>query len=620
MRYGISASLIHSKEKGKDTKDFSVVTNQRVYQFKADSAVSAKEWVKTLQKVIFRSHNDGDSVKISLPIENVIDIEQSPVIPFAETLKISVIHSDDTYAVDEVRKTSYGAHRMLTDAQYFFTFFSFGQDALNVLRTMVDDTTAQRFPKTFSRPLQLTTSPVHVTLRGSPGLESVMTFEDSPVDPGTPVFHENVRATLVPFSPPGSGQVSPRVSGDWGRRSMDVSRRSMDFSTRNFSRASFVQGRRAASESRNRLTKAHKETKDFSVAPQASTDSFVHSLEQGTESSEPNVSSNETHASGSQILDRSDVFQAPTIHRLQKPPRRPKISKRGRSFDDERTDSGIAHIKVRPPSRSHTDQSAPENLQVSDSKTSELAHASSSPTLQQLVKAGSYPLQRAAGFADYLRSRSKQMSNLLATESMGYVEKVSGMWAGGRRHYGEREGVMPEDKLDDPEEEGDPANYGDNFRAHFALPESERLQATYFGFLHRVLPLYGKIYIGHKKFCFRSTLPGTKTKLVLPIKDIENVNKDFRFGYPALVIVIRGHEELFFHFYQTEDRDDCAVTLLEMLETMTYLDESGLLTKRMRRKPRLRNLSINCCRRQDRTASMSTEKDASVGPEGNASS
>lgn len=333
MRYGISASLIHSKEKGKDTKDFSVVTNQRVYQFKADSAVSAKEWVKTLQKVIFRSHNDGDSVKISLPIENVIDIEQSPVIPFAETLKISVIHSDDTYAVDEVRKTSYGAHRMLTDAQYFFTFFSFGQDALNVLRTMVDDTTAQKIPQDFLSPSPANhESRSRDTSRVSRSRKCYDLRGDSPVDPGTPVFHENVRATLVPFSPPGSGQVSPRVSGDWGRRSMDVSRRSMDFSTRNFSRASFVQGRRAASESRNRLTKAHKETKDFSVAPQASTDSFVHSLEQGTESSEPNVSSNETHASGSQILDRSDVFQAPTIHRLQKPPRRPKINKRGRSL------------------------------------------------------------------------------------------------------------------------------------------------------------------------------------------------------------------------------------------------------------------------------------------------
>ena len=580
MRYGISASLIHSREKGKDTKDFSVVTNQRVYHFKADSAVSAKEWVKTLQKVIFRSHNDGDSVKISLPIENVIDIEQSPVIPFAETLKISVVHSDDTYAVDEVRKLSYGAYRMLTDAQYFFTFFSFGQDALNVLRTMVDDTTAQKIPQDFLSPSPANDeSRSRDTSRVPRSRKRYDLRGDSPVDPGTPVLHENVRATLVPFSPTGSGQVSPRVSGDWGRRSMDVSRRSMDLSTRDFSRASFDQGRRAASESRNRLTKAHKVTKDFSVAPQASTDSFVHSLEQGTESSGPNISSNETHASGSQILDRSDVFQSPTIHRLQKPPRRPNINKRGRSFDDERRDSGIAHIKVRPPSRSHTDQSAPENQQVCDLKSSELAHASSSPTLQQLVKAGSYPLQRAAGFAGYLRSRSKRMSNLLATESMGYVEKVSGMWAGGRRHYGEREGVVPEDKLDDPEEEGDPANYGDNFRAHFALPESERLQATYFGFLHRVLPLYGKIYIGNKKFCFRSTLPGTKTKLVLPIKDIENVNKDLRFGYPALVIVIRGHEELFFHFYQSEDRDDCAVTLLEMLETMTYLDESGLLTQ-----------------------------------------
>ena len=82
---------------------FSIITHQRVYHFKADSAASAKEWVKILQKVIFRSHNDGDSVKISLPVENIIDIEESPVIEFAETLKIRVVDSDETYAIDEVR-------------------------------------------------------------------------------------------------------------------------------------------------------------------------------------------------------------------------------------------------------------------------------------------------------------------------------------------------------------------------------------------------------------------------------------------------------------------------------------------------------------------------------------
>ena len=102
LRYGISAALSEPKEKGKDVTTFSVITDQRTYHFKADSHSSAKEWVKTLQKVIFRSHNDGDSVKISLPIENVIDIEESPVIEFAETLKVRVIDSDETYAIDEV--------------------------------------------------------------------------------------------------------------------------------------------------------------------------------------------------------------------------------------------------------------------------------------------------------------------------------------------------------------------------------------------------------------------------------------------------------------------------------------------------------------------------------------
>lgn len=172
------------------------------------------------------------------------------------------------------------------------------------------------------------------------------------------------------------------------------------------------------------------------------------------------------------------------------------------------------------------------------------------------------------------------MSNLLATESMGYVEKVSGMWAGGRRHYGDAQDPAPEDPAGggaDDDEDG----HGERFRVHFALPESEKLQATFFGYLHRVLPLYGKIYISNRNFCFRSLLPGTKTKMVLPLKDIENVDKEkgFRFGYSGLVIVIRAVEELFFEFRTADIRDDCAVTLLQNLETIKYLQESGLLTQ-----------------------------------------
>ena len=205
----------------------------------------------------------------------------------------------------------------------------------------------------------------------------------------------------------------------------------------------------------------------------------------------------------------------------------------------------------------------------------------SSPTLQDLVKAGSYPLQRAAGFAGYLKNKSGRMSKLLASESMSYLEKVSGMWAGNRKHYGENEAALPDDRDVDPEDDEANVGHGDRFRAHFALPPTEKLQATYFGFLQRVLPLYGKIYISNRKFCFRSLLPGTKTKIVLPLKDVENVDKEkgFRFGYQGLVLVIRGHEELFFEFSSAEHRDDCAVTLLQILESVRYMEESGVLAR-----------------------------------------
>ena len=101
LRYAISANLADSKDKD-NTKDFVVSTDNRTYQFRADSVPSAKEWVKTLQKVIFRSHNDGDSVKILVPIENVIDIEDNAMLDFAETCKLRVLESEDSFAIDEV--------------------------------------------------------------------------------------------------------------------------------------------------------------------------------------------------------------------------------------------------------------------------------------------------------------------------------------------------------------------------------------------------------------------------------------------------------------------------------------------------------------------------------------
>lgn len=269
------------------------------------------------------------------------------------------------------------------------------------------------------------------------------------------------------------------------------------------------------------------------------------------------VASSSDDPSASQILKGSEVFQSPTL--LQSNVAANVTGKSSRSSSERQR-------KMPGPIDTSYEGSGP-------------MQTPGTPSLKDITKMGTYPLQRAGAFADYLNKTSRKMSSLLATESMGYVEKVSGMWKGGRKHYDEPAGPRPDEDDLYEDSEGKVQTSMERFRAHFALPETEKLQATYFGYLLRVLPLYGKIYISDRNFCFRSLLPGTRTKLILPLKDIENADKEkgFRFGYAGLVIVIKGHEELFFEFNASEVRDDCAVTLLQSLETTKYLRESGLL-------------------------------------------
>ncbi|RDW73756.1 sterol 3-beta-glucosyltransferase [Coleophoma crateriformis] len=560
LRYGISANVA-DKEKGKDASHFTVTTHQRKFHFKADSTPSAKEWVKALQKIIFRSHNDGDSVKISLPIENIIDIEHSQIIDFADTCKIRVIDNDETYAIDE----------------YFFSFFSFGKEALNVLKILVEDTTAQKIPEDL-----LALAPGQDgTHSPKPRSPRQLTREKSsmppPITTSVPPLPDNVGSTLSPLLSPGLGGRSPRASTDLSRGSSDYrqslelnkfGRRSVDLS-----RKSKVEpAMRSLSTSRGSLSRNRLEDRRVSEK-QGSSDSFVHSMEEPGSSAAFQSGSDETQASASQILRGSDVFLSPTIQRS------PSAARHQETGPSRNAEAGPASALTEV---DHTDSlQAPHHAattgSVADSNAGSVDPSGSVPTLQSLVKAGSYPLQRAAGFAGYLNKHSKRMSTLLATESMGYAEKVAGMWKGGKKHYDEQQGPGTDDEgMDDDEN----TMSGDRFREHFALPASEKLQASYFGYLTRVLPLYGKVYISDRSFCFRSLLPGTRTKLILPLKDILNAEKEkgFRFGYSGLVVIIKGHEELFFEFNKTELRDDCAITLLQNLETARFLQESGLLS------------------------------------------
>jgi sterol 3beta-glucosyltransferase len=61
LRYAISCEP-HSE------KNIKLRTNQRNITLAADSTTSRDTWVKTIQKVIFKAQNSGESVKVSLPL------------------------------------------------------------------------------------------------------------------------------------------------------------------------------------------------------------------------------------------------------------------------------------------------------------------------------------------------------------------------------------------------------------------------------------------------------------------------------------------------------------------------------------------------------------------------
>src|SRR6266487_6236178 len=116
--------------------------------------------------------------------------------------------------------------------QYFFSFFSFGKEALNVLRILVEDSTAKQIPEDFLKPLQVASSG---SSRNSIHAAQDVKSGTPPLRISTPVLGDHVKATLSPHLSARSGAASPRLSADFGRGSMDI-RRSIDLNK--FSRRS----------------------------------------------------------------------------------------------------------------------------------------------------------------------------------------------------------------------------------------------------------------------------------------------------------------------------------------------------------------------------------------------
>ena len=342
----------------------------------------------------------------------------------------------------------------------------------------------------------------------------------SPLSPGdTPYIAENVRATLSPLPAPhvgrpSIGDVSGRSSTDVPRKSWDV-RRSIDAS-RSLRRPSH-EVRRSFSGGRNDKQTRGRAADRSPLSPvPVDTGSASLSMGPGTESSANVQSMDDSNASASQILNHSEVFRARITQS-------PSVSLSEHSLESMRLSGPGKYLSHNRPAK-HLSSAPPEVEEDTDSgQTPRLSNSSSA--LQDIA---SYPLQKASGLAGFFRTRSKKVGSLLASESMGYYEKVSGMLAGGRKHYNTADGLEPQDQVHGFEDDEDAVKAAENFREHFAFSEAEVLQSSFFASLQRILPTYGKVYISGRYFCFRSLMPTSKTKVCIFLLSLHAAAHDRR--------------------------------------------------------------------------------------------
>ena len=110
-----------------------------------------------------------------------------------------MIENDESYAIDE----------------YFFTFFSFGEDVLNVLSTLVGSKDAPEAHHELTSSTRVDSDQPERRARSPAAQQSLDLLRADRRDRSSTPLREGVRATLTPFTLDEAGKMSPRMSGEF---------------------------------------------------------------------------------------------------------------------------------------------------------------------------------------------------------------------------------------------------------------------------------------------------------------------------------------------------------------------------------------------------------------------
>ncbi|WVQ85442.1 hypothetical protein IAT38_007607 [Cryptococcus sp. DSM 104549] len=542
---------------------FKVRTAERNYTFTADTEPGRDEWVKTIKKVMFKTQHEGECIKLIIPLKAVLEVEKSPTLEFAETIEVRCVDSEDQMSVDS----------------YFFAAFADNDLAFNLIKQLIVDRPSSDLPRvasnvtihaggdplqssyaTIRRPREGSTSsgaagqgvPIGSGLRedaaGGAGSEA-----DSPVpghagSPGpTHLPFKKLGSVLRPFISRGSdAEQSETKPSTATAASSGSGGLSIPFLGKaKVSRDSFEAARASGPEE---PPEGEGTEEEFEGYPPRQSGPPPASMQEDNKNwgpswiRKPAAKIFGTSPSGSGFLGRSPGEPEGAGPRM----------KRGRTN---------AVTEVMEPALRDDDEEAVEE-ESDDEAGARGAPGSVGVSRHPSASSPESGLGSTPSGSPHLgdRSRAARLSwTSDASSGSQMIKSKSDFSMLDSSESGQREDVETARK----------------FRAFFALNEKEQLLDHFPGYLYRVLPVSGRFFVSTNYFCFRSSQLLYKTKMIIPIRDLYGLKaqKAFRFGHSGLIVVIKGHEELFLEFSSSSRRRAC-INLLE--ERMEALRNAGL--------------------------------------------
>ncbi|KAI0080011.1 hypothetical protein K474DRAFT_1658250 [Panus rudis PR-1116 ss-1] len=474
LRYALSCEAVGEK-------DIRLRTNQKSIRLSADSVPSRDEWVKGIKKVMFKSQNMGDSVKVAIPYSAIVDVERSSAMDFSETIEVKVVDHSDTHSIDS----------------YFFAYFHDLPAALEQIRDAVR--ASRGLPAGCSPPPVIDTTVSRVTSAAPSASERTPTLT--------------------------SADSIPRSLSSYGSRLSSLLRDTLPL-------ARTISAPARSSQDEEEFTHVNRRQGSSFMPVTISPESSMH---EGKEPTRPPLVSQSSSSSATPTASSYLSNHTYPPSSWSSPPTS-TIGSHSRENSLSAWSVGVPSW-LRVPSRSILNPFAASSSRPRmDKAASSPGSSTSVGKITEVLSHSIYPLNSANSAPEF-----------------GFFSILE----------------APRNMLDQ--------DVVEKFHSSFAFDEKEELLGYFSGYIFRLLPIYGKLYISNNYFCFKASSLASKTKMILPIRDILSTesSKAFRFGHYGLVVIVRGYEELFFEFADEERRSAFVALLERQMEDVRQRIASG---------------------------------------------